>query len=114
MQPKIVLVPLAGTGLDLTGVDLLADRDSHLGPHRRAVHLGSITPQGHAQPALFADRVLEQLPATDQVQGSVVVEVRPGGLVSRRKAGHSGLGTDVGHLECPVVAEQHRVVLAAK
>lgn len=42
MQPTVILIPLAGTRLDLARINLISDLDAHLRPNRRTIHRSAI------------------------------------------------------------------------
>ena len=115
VQPQLVLVPLAGTTLDLSRQHPVLELHANNRADRRAIDLLAVTLERHRNPAVLRRRlqlVDPQLARRGQVQVTIVVDIAPGRLVGRRQAAQSLFGGDILELPGPLVGVEHRVVVA--
>ena len=114
MQDEVVAAMLPGAALDLANEKVsAAEVDLDLGADRIAAHV-SLVDAAHLdlQPVISASQVDEDLSIGHQIEVSVVVQVRPGGLVGDAQVSEAGLGGYVGEIPVPLITVQHGALIA--
>src|SRR6266446_1013214 len=104
MQDQIVLVSFPSPGLDVTRERLVWQCDSDLRSNRGPIDGTPVAFESNIQPVPFGSLILKQLAGRHEVEVAVMVEIRPGGLVSRRQRSQPGRGSGVHECEPSVIS----------